>query len=173
MRGNSEETAEEREEVAGEAVSEIVLSAVVFCMEGGAVLLVCLEELLELAGGRGIKDETVDLIVEKHAAGVEVGAAYGAGASVNHHHLGVVEASLVVVDFSATLGQLLHLECHNVGGDGYVALGGHHDFEADAPLQCAPQCASDAADVGGVGVDDLDVFLCGVDGCDVCLAHDF
>ena len=79
-----------------EAVTEVVVAAIVVGSEGEALLLVHLEDTLQLVGGGLVKDEAVDFVVIEETAGIEVRTSNGTQTAVNHHHLGMMEARLVV-----------------------------------------------------------------------------
>ena len=152
-------------------MAEVELTAVVRGMEGGAMLLVRLEDVLQLASGGLVEDEAVDLVVEEERTCIEVRATYRAEATINHHDLGVMETRLVVIDLSSALRHLLHLEAYDIGGDGDVALGRHHDFEANTALEGTAHGTTDALHVDGVWVDDLNVLASSVDSRDISTPH--
>ena len=55
----SEESAEEGEEMTGQAVAEVILLAVILCTERRTLAAVGLEALLQLVGGAGGAGEAV------------------------------------------------------------------------------------------------------------------
>ena len=73
----SEEPAEEAEEMTYEAVTEIVVAAIVIGGEGETLLLVHLEDTLQLVGGGLVEDEAVNFIVIEETAGIEVRTSNG------------------------------------------------------------------------------------------------
>ena len=79
-----------------EAVTEVIVAAIVVGSEGEALLLVHLEDTLQLVGGGLVEDEAVNFIVIEETAGIEVRTSNGTQTVVNHHHLGMMEARLVV-----------------------------------------------------------------------------
>ena len=71
--------------------------------------LVSVEDVVELACGVRIDDDSVLLVVPTEAAGVEIGAADGAEAAVDHDDFGVVEARLVKPHIHSALHQLVYI----------------------------------------------------------------
>ena len=80
-----------------------------------AQLLVMVEHAIKLEGGVAIQDDGVLLVVEAHAARIEIGGAYGAQSAVDHHYLGMMEAWLIEPDVSPAFHQLVNVVVDAVG----------------------------------------------------------
>ena len=138
-----------------------------------ALLLVAPEHVIQLAGCGGVDDDGIFLKVTLQAAGIEIGAAHGAIASVNHHDFGVVEAGLVEPHHGTALHQLVGLVEGAVRRQRDVALGRQHDFDLHPSADGACQSPRHTGYQREVGVDDVDGVLRLIDGADVEGAHDF
>ena len=83
-----------------------------------------------------------------------------------------MEAGLVEPDGGSPLHELVGVVEHAVGGERYVALGRHHDFDLHATVYGSLDGAVDRGYECEVGVDDAHGVLGVVEGVDVELAHD-
>ena len=84
----------------------------------------------------------------------------------------MVESALKVIHIGTSFHQFLHLDGNYAGGEGFVAVGRHHEVDLHPPFQCSVERASYGAGEGGVGIHYLYGMLCVVDGSCIRLAHD-
>ncbi len=129
-----------------------------------ALLLVVVEDIVELARGVRVDDDGVFLVIPAEAAGVEVGAADGAEAAVDHDDFGVVEARLVQPYVHAALHQLVYIIEYAVRSQRNVALCRYHYLNLHAALDRVAQRFLQLAVEGQIRIDELDGVLGAVDG---------
>ena len=142
-----------------------------FRREIDALVLVALKHIIEFASCAAVDDDGILLVVETHAAGIEIGAANGAETTIDHHDFRVVEARLIEPHVGTALHELMGVVEGAVRSQRDVALGGEHNVYLDASFEGTLDGFVDRWDEGEVGVDDMDRVLCIIDGVDVEIAH--
>ena len=82
-----------------------------------------------------------------------------------------METILIIEDVCPTFGQLLHFQRNNIRCYRNITFGRHHHFHLDTSSQRSSQSSSHAFHVCRVGIDNLYLFLSGINGSNISLSH--
>ena len=127
-----------------------------------AVANVINEDLLQLIRGIAVVNEGINFEVQFEAPEVQVCRPNRGHLAVNHHRLGMKEASLIGIDGHPFIGQDVSIVLCRPVHKGVVWLARDHDSDINPGMSSDPQGIQDTIIGDQVGRLDLNVILCRV-----------